>query len=201
MRILILGIVVNLLLLSSCRQEDAGESLTKDVQVFMDSLNYDGDMFEVSLPKSYTVKKMGTFMEEITVYAFYDSLQKFIMDLTFGSHTDMRCYQKLRTKKDELDTFFLDTIFSEKKLEEDPPQIKKVYVFDIGLSSQRLKKKVREKDRKMYMDNGYEIVNDSAWIYPPAMLWFEYDSTQVDEAVCKRIIYSLKYRKPIVQGE
>ena len=59
MRILILGIVVNLLLLSSCRQEDAGESLTKDVQVFMDSLNYDGDMFEVSLPRSYSVKKMG----------------------------------------------------------------------------------------------------------------------------------------------
>ena len=51
------------------------------------------------------------------------------------------------------------------------------------------------------MDNGYEIVNDSAWIYPPGMLWFDYDSTQVNEAVCKKIISSLKYRRPIVQGK
>lgn len=199
MRILILGIVVNLLLLSSCRQEDADEPVMKDVQVYMDSLNYDGDMFEVSLPRSYSVKKMGTYIE-ITSYLFYDSLQKPIMGLTYGSHTDMRRFQKLR-KKDELDTFFLDTIFNEKSLEEDPPITRKVYVFDIGLSSQRLKSKVREKDRKKYMDDGYEIVNDSVWIYPPETLWFYYDSTQVDEAVCKKIISSLKYRRPIVQGK
>ncbi|MBO4830275.1 MAG: hypothetical protein J5534_12780 [Fibrobacter sp.] len=139
-------------------------------------------------------------MEEITVYCFFDSLQRPLMDLTYGSHTDMRRFQKLR-KKDELDTFFLDTIFNEKSLEEDPPITRKVYVFDIGLSSQRLKSKVREKDRKKYMDDGYEIVNDSVWIYPPETLWFYYDSTQVDEAVCKKIISSLKYRRPIVQGK
>lgn len=200
MRILILGIVVNLLLLSACHQESADEPVMKDVQVYMDSLNYDGDMFEVSLPRSYTVKKMGTFIE-ITSYLFYDSLQNPIMGLTYGFHSDMRRYKKLRKREDKLDTFFLDTIFNEKSLKEDTPITRKVYVFDISLSSQRLKKKVREKDRKKYMDDGYEIVDDSVWIYPPEMLWFYYDSTQVDEAVCKKIISSLKYRRPIVQGE
>lgn len=201
MRILILGIVVNLLLLSSCCQEEADESLTKDVQVFMDSLSYDGDMFEVSLPKSYTIKKMGTFMEEITVYCFFDSLQRPLMDLTYGSHTDMRRFEKLRKKKNELDTFFFDTVFNDKIQEEGLSIIRKVHVFDISLSSESFKTKMQEKDLKKYMDNGYEIVNDSVWIHLSRMLWFSYDSTQVDEAVCKKIISSLKYRRPIVQGE
>lgn len=167
----------------------------------MDSLSYDGDMFEVSLPKSYTIKKMGTFMEEITVYCFFDSLQRPLMDLTYGSHTDMRRFEKLRKKKNELDTFFFDTVFNDKIQEEGLSIIRKVHVFDISLSSESFKTKMQEKDLKKYMDNGYEIVNDSVWIHLSRMLWFSYDSTQVDEAVCKKIISSLKYRRPIVQGE
>ena len=29
----------------------------ENMQVFADSLNYDGDMFEISIPKSYSIKK------------------------------------------------------------------------------------------------------------------------------------------------
>ena len=56
MKILIHGIIVSLLFFGGGTQK-SDELIMENMQVFADSLNYDGDMFEISIPKSYSIKK------------------------------------------------------------------------------------------------------------------------------------------------
>lgn len=181
MKILIHGIIVSLLFFGGCSQK-TDELIMENMQVFADSLNYDGDMFEISIPKSYSIKKGKGDGWGGAIYTFFDSLQKPFMVLEQGNHTLVVNFGEERGKEDELDSFFQEGVVNHSFFEEDTLKIEKLHIFDINLSSQCIKMKKNKK-------------KDFTLICPPKMLWFSYDSTEVDETVCKKIISSLKYRK------
>ena len=56
MKILILGITVNLFFLLGCSQQNETFDVQK-MQVFADFLNNEGDLFEISIPHSYSIKR------------------------------------------------------------------------------------------------------------------------------------------------
>jgi hypothetical protein len=58
MRILILGIVVSLSCLLGCSQEKASRPANSNLQVYVDSLNVDGDFFEVSFGNVYFLSQI-----------------------------------------------------------------------------------------------------------------------------------------------
>ena len=180
MLILILGIIVNLLFLLGCSQQKESFEMPK-FQLFADSLNYEGDMFEIFIPKSYSIKK-GDGGEWGGIYTFFDSVQKPFMVLEHGNHSLVINFGETRENKVELDSFFLEGIVNHSFFDEDTLKVEKLHIFDINLSSQCIK-----------MPNNTK--KDFSLYCPPKMLWFSYDSTEVDEAVCKKIISSLKYRK------
>ena len=156
--------------------------MMENLQVFTDFLNCDGDMFELSIPKSYSIKKGEGDGWGGAIYTFFDSLQKPFMVLEHGNHTLVINFGKMRENENELDSFFLEGVVNHSFFDEDSLKIEKLHIYDINLSSQCIKKK-------------NNMSKDFAQICPPKMLWFSYDSTEVDETICQKIISSLKYRK------
>ncbi len=193
MRILILGTILNILLFSSCHQEAVDEKTSSDMQKYADSLNYNGDLFEVSLPKSYSIKKSGSMSSPLTIYTFKDSLKRTFMSLTHGSHADFSFYGKIR--QNQLDTFFLENIINKSYFKGDSLKIKKYHIFDINPSSDCERINVQKSLAEEYEKKGFKVLNDSCLVCYPIVVWFAYDSTTVNESVCKKIISSLKYRK------
>lgn len=171
MRILILGIVVSLSCLLGCSQEKASRPANSNLQVYVDSLNVDGDFFEVSFPRSYSIKKNGTWLDEVTSYTFYDSLQRPFMNLNHGLHSDISGSQWGKFK-DSLDAFIFDRKWDYNFFDEDSLKRKRFYLFDIILSSQCSKA-----------------------FCPPSFVWFTYNPANVNQQVCEKIIFSLRYRK------
>ena len=184
MRILIHGIIASLPILLGCSQRN-DEFMMENLQVFADSLNYEGDMFEISIPKSYSIKKGEGDGWGGAIYTFFDSMQKPFMVLEHGNHTLVINFGKMRENENELDSFFLEGVVNHSFFDKDSLKIEKMHIYDINLSSQCIKRQ----NKKNNMSKGF------TQICPPKMLWFSYDSTEVDDANCKKIISTLKYRK------
>lgn len=49
--------IASISVLWGCDQETFSENTDNNLQIYADSLNEDGDFFEVSFPKSYLIKK------------------------------------------------------------------------------------------------------------------------------------------------
>ena len=165
--------VINFLFLVCCGT-DLSEDQSSYEQVFVDSLNNDGDLFEVRVPKNSSVKKEGAFMDEVVAYSFYDSLNNKIMRLGCGFHTDYDFFENINSQIDKLDSFYLVGIKNRVFFVGENLKKEKVFMYNIKLSSECSK-------------------NDL--VCHPKKFWFTCDSTQVDEIICKKIISSLKYRK------
>ncbi len=193
MKILILGTILNILLFSSCHHETVDDITSSDMQKYADSLNYNGDLFEVSFPKSYSITKRESKNTPLTAYIFKDSLKRSFMSLTHGSHADFSFYGKIR--QNQLDSFFLEDVVNKSYFKDDSLKIRKYHIFDINLSSDCDKIKVKKSLVKEYEKKGFKVLNDSCLVCFPVVMWFAYDSAAVDESVCKKIISSLKYRK------
>lgn len=173
-----------------------------EMQVYADSMNSDGDMFEVLIPKSYSVRKSGIIMGEIVCYTFLDSLQKPFMYLTLGIGNPEVNHLGYQANQNVLDSFILLEPVYRSYFDNDTLKIKKISnVFDIYFSSRYIKAPKRKSfsyknpETKRY-EHKYQNTGDSIIWYDMDRLHFEYDSTKVDASMCKKIISTLRYRKP-----
>lgn len=116
------------------------------MQVFADFLNNEGDLFEISIPHSYSIKR-GNGGGWGAIYTFFDSVQKPFMVLEHGNHSLVINFGKERKNKDELDSFFLEGVVNHSFFDEDSLKIEKLHIFDINLSSQCIKMKNNKKKR------------------------------------------------------
>lgn len=173
-----------------------------EMQVYADSMNSDGDMFEVLIPKSYSVRKSGIIMGEIVCYTFLDSLQKPFMYLTLGIGNPEVNHLNRVANQDILDSFILLEPDYRSYFDNDTLKIKKISnVFDIYFSSRYIKMPKRKSfsyknpETKRY-EHRYQNTGDTIIWYDMERLHFEYDSTKVDTSMCEKIISTLRYRKP-----
>lgn len=173
MKILTRIMVVNLLFLACCGN-DLSDNRSSYEHVFIDSLNNDGDLFEIQVPQSVSVRKDDSFMDEMVAYSFYDSLNNKILRLGYGFHSNYDLFENINRQMSKLDSFYLVGIRNRGFFSGDSFKKEKVFMYNIKLSSECQEKVVDCHSTKF---------------------WFTYDSTRVDETVCKKIISSLKYRK------
>lgn len=107
----------------------------------------------------------------MTSYVFLDSLRQPFMRLAHGFHSDVSA-SKWWKFKDSLDVFIFDKQWDHGFFDKDSLKRKRVYLFNIILSSQCSKN-----------------------LCPPLFLWFTYDPVKENQQLCEKIIFSLKYRK------
>lgn len=195
MKILNLGIIAGIFFLFSCSQEQHVEKKDSLYTTFADSLNSRGDMFEITIPKSFFIQKSESHFE-MTTYGIYDSSQNFLLTMGAGGHSEVPIGGCSAVNGSVLDSFFVETVWSHGYFDEnDSLKREKFFVYDIVLSSECSK----ENPRKKRSSSGFYIERDnSLFRCSHSHVWFVYDSTKVDERITEKIISSLKYRSRLV---
>lgn len=171
-RIMGISLLCGTLTVVSCGTENS-----RNERVFSDLLSLDEkdstEYFELRLPGSVSVSKVENF--ETTTYLFSDSIQENFMSLRIGFYWENLALFDLKEKNiTKMDSFYYFGSKNKFFFVGDSLKKKKLILFQIIPSFECRK----------------ENQNCTPWPFV-----FQYDSTKVDEELCKKIMSSLKYFK------